>query len=128
MEKYLSSKFQSISKALYVLGLTGAGKTTFILWMLGYEFVTKKGYGISYFEPIGIKPEHCQLVTSISPTSVTSKLATFPLDNKISIVDTTGDLDTQGVETELANQLMITNSYKHCEGIAYLMLQELAPL
>jgi GTPase SAR1 family protein len=128
MEKYRSSQFQKINKALYVLGLTGAGKTTFILWLLDYEFKTKKVSGITYFEPINVKPEHSQLLTSISSTSVTSKLATFPLESKTSIVDTTGDLDTQGVETELANQLMMTNSYSHCEGVAYLMLQELAPL
>src|SRR3990167_9105523 len=100
-------------KVLFMLGFTGAGKTTTLLYLEGKELVAGPNESVVLKHP---EEEEKWKISKNNSKSETRFISAKQLDGIVA-VDAAGLEDTEGPSVELANLYSITSTLQLCESV-----------
>lgn len=103
---------------LLLLGASGAGKTTTLLFLGGAKFQETEVNGFDHLEPLSFPDERMQeFATSCGTKSVTCALQSIQVNDEMVICDTPGFFHTDDVEMDIANGLGVVREIQTAKSV-----------
>ena len=132
LDQILSEELQLCSclpgSNVFVLGNTGVGKTTFLQWLLGCEFVfVLDELGVPLLQPKDARQLNPNYRIGSTTVSCTTDITPVKLEydqREFHLIDTPGFIDTEGKTTDLLNFLKTRHAFSVSEETRFILVTD----